>query len=127
MPRVSPRLFNSPYWLFCFCDQAMCVLLLSRDSALCFFPAFASVSHDLFYLNCFHLYISSYLDLLPDLFLLYGVHIRTSSDLRLKCQSQTKRRQVSDQKSSDSGETASFSHKTLSNQTVSSSHKTLSN
>ena len=28
----------------------------------------------------------------------YGVHIRTSSDLRLKCQTQTKRRQVSDQK-----------------------------
>src|SRR4029434_6667874 len=26
--------------LFCFCDQAMCVLLLSRDSALCFFPGY---------------------------------------------------------------------------------------
>src|SRR4029434_7090884 len=45
--------------LCCVCDQAMCVLLLSRDSALCFFPAFASVHHYLFYLNCFHLYISS--------------------------------------------------------------------
>ena len=30
--------------------------------------------------------------------LAYGVHFRTSSDLRLKCQTQKKRRQVSDQK-----------------------------
>ena len=54
-------------WLFCFCDQAMCVLLLSRDSALCFFPG---LCHYLFYLNCFHLYISSVPHLTFDLFLL---------------------------------------------------------
>src|SRR4029434_3473404 len=45
--------------LFCFCDQALCVLLLSRDSALCLFPAFASVNHFLFYRHCVHLCISS--------------------------------------------------------------------
>ena len=61
----------------------------------------------------------------------YGVHFRTSSFLRLNCQTQMKRRQFSNQKSSFSGETASvsekplsFSQRTLSNQTP--SEKTLS-
>ena len=57
----------------------------------------------------------------------YSVHFRTSSDLRLKYQTQTKRHQLSDQKSSVSDEMASA--ETASNQTRSAetvSEKTLS-
>ena len=69
-----PRLFDSP---------CVCFVSVIRPCAFCycpetppsaFFPAYASVHHYLFYLNCFHLYISSVphltFDLLPDLFLL---------------------------------------------------------
>src|SRR4029434_934000 len=60
--------------LFCFCDQAMCVLLLSRDSALCFFPGLCfcsplSVLPELLS-PVYIIFSPSYLDVLPDLFLL---------------------------------------------------------